>query len=256
LGVWDSYQSRLSVRGATKREVRLNREHDYLHRKVPASLSYQKAIINGAEQEVAIINSDNLEQKTICSMPGDIILCGSLVEWMGNRWLVSETDANNEVYTKGIMLQCNHLLKWIADDGSVVERWSIVSDGTKYLTGETVSMYNENGMSLGDTRISVSLARDEYTVKLGRDVRFLIDDEATDSVLAYRLTKPFKIGGVFNGHGVMSFVLTEVNTEDDDNLELRIADYYKHFPRTNAAAPSTTPVTPGDVNEDGKRVWL
>jgi len=255
MGVWDTYQSRLAAHGTTKREVVLNRERDYLTRKLSASLSYHTATINGAEQAVAIINSDNLNQKTVCSLPGEQLVCGSLVEWSGNHWLVTETDANDEVYTRGIMLQCNHLLRWIAADGNIIERWSIVSDGTKYLTGETVSSYNENGLVLGDTRISVSLARDEYTVQLNRSFRFLIDDEESQSVLAYRITKPFKIGGVYNGSGVMSFVLTEVNTEDDDNLELRIADYYQHFPRADGSVDAS--VVPGQTTtETGKKVWL
>lgn len=254
MGVWDTYQARLSVRGSTKREAALNREKAYLSRKIPSSLSFHVVEMNGSKQNLAIINSDNLNQKTICSMPGEQIEGGSLVYWADNYWLVTEVDANQEVYTKAIMLQCNHKLRWIASDGTIVERWCIVSDGTKYLTGETISSYNDNGMSLGDTRISVSLARDKYTVQLNRGFRFLIDDEDSESVLAYRLTKPFKIGGVFRGAGVMSFVMSEVNTEDDDNLDLRIADYYKHFPRDNNGSNAAIP--PGGQTEDGKKVWL
>lgn len=254
MGVWDIYQSRLSARGNTKREVKLNRERDYISRKLTASLSYHTVSMNGVEQEVAIIDSDNLTLKTLCSMPGEEIISGSLVHWNDNHWLVTAVDVNNEVYTQATMLQCNHLLKWITADGTIVERWCIVSDGTKYLTGETMSSYNDNGMSLGDTRIAVSLARDEYTVKLGREHRFLIDDEESNTVLAYRLTKPFKVGGVFNGHGVMSFVMTEVNTEDDDNFDLHIADYYKYFPHdgSDATDPSESEVP----SSDGKKVWF
>lgn len=258
MGVWDSYQSRLSAMGTTKREAALNREKAYLSRKLPSSLSYHTVSMNGVERNLAIINSDNLNQKTLCSLPGEEIISGSLVYWNDNYWLVTAVDANNEVYTKAIMLQCNHRLRWIAADGHIIERWCIVSDGTKYLTGETISSYNENGMSLGDTRISVSLARDEYTVQLNRGFRFLIDDEDSDTVLAYRLTKPFKIGGVYNGNGVMSFVMTEVNTEDDDNFDLRIADYYKHFPRKTDGNTDNeaTAGAPNNETTDGKKVWL
>ena len=252
MGVWDAYKSRLDARGSTKREVVLNREQNYLLRKLPNNLSYHSVSINGTQQDVAITNSDNLFQKTIYSLPGESILGGSTVFWCDYYWLVTSVDANNEIYTKAIIQQCNHLLKWIADDGSIVERWCIVSDGTKYLTGETMSSYNENGLVLGDTRIAVLLARDSYSVKLNRDCRFLIDDPDSDSVLAYRLTKPFKIGGVYGGNGVVSFVMTEVNTEDDDNFELRIADYYKHFPKNEGV---TSP-PPAQTDNNGKRVWF
>ena len=255
MSVWSSYDSRLAVRGATKRDVILNREKEYLRRKLPASLSYHKATVNDVVQELAIINSDNLHQKTVCSMPGENIISGSLVEWCNRHWLITDVDPNNEVYTRGTMEECNHVLRWIAADGNIIERWCVVNDGTKYLAGETISSYNENGMSLGDTRISVSLARDEYTVQLTRDQRFLIDDEESNSVLAYRLTKPYKIGGVYNNEGVMSFVMTEVNTEDDDNFELRIADYYTHFPRPGVS--DEQPVeTEKPLTATGRRNWL
>lgn len=256
MSVWSSYDSRLAVRGATKRDVILNREKDYLRRKLPASLSYHKTIVNDVEQELAIINSDHLHQKTVCSMPGEDIICGSLVKWCNGHWLVTEVDPNNEVYTRGIMLECNHILRWIAADGNIIERWCVIADGTKYLAGETVGSYNENGLTAGDTRISVSLARDEYTIQLARDQRFLIDDEESDTVLAYRLTKPYKIGGVYGGKGVMTFILTEVNTEDDDNFELRIADYYSHFPRPTVGTDNSQNKVEVATTATGRRNWL
>ena len=48
-------------------------------------------------------------------------------------------------------------------------------------------------------------------------------------MMAFALTKPLKFAGVYGGNGVYKFVLQEVNTTDDDNEELGIADYYKHF---------------------------
>ena len=253
MDVWNSYQSRLAARGGTVRDVRLNRERGFLGRKLPNHLSYHRVLMDGAERQVAIINSDNLNQKTVCSMPGEEILCGAMVQWAGNHWLVTEVDANNEVYTKAIMLQCNYPLRWIAGDGNIIERWCIIDDSTKYLTGETVSSYNENGMVLGDTRMTMTIARDEYTVQFTRENRFLIDDFDSHTVLAYRLSKPFKVGGVYNGHGALRLVLTEVNTEKDDNLELHIADYYKRFPRKT----DPEPVEPGETQTPGgKKVWL
>ena len=116
-----------------------------------------------------------------------------------------------------------------------------------------MSSYNENGMVLGDTRMSITLPRDSDTVQFGRDDRLLVDDYESKKVLAYRITKPFKIGGVYNGHGAMSFVMVEANTEEDDNLELHIANYYKYFPRPT----DPRPVAPGDTeSKNGKKVLL
>ena len=123
-----------------------------------------------------------------------------------------------------------------------------------YLTGE----YGDNDFIVvrGDSRISLTLAKDEYSIQLNRNNRFLIDDYDSKNVLAYRLTKPFKLGGSYNGEGVLNFVLTECNTEDSDNIELHIANYYDHFPKEKPDEPDTpsgdnTPDVP-----DGKKVWL
>lgn len=116
------------------------------------------------------------------------------------------------------------------------------------LTGE----YEDRNfvVTRGDSRIAVTVARTEATAKLGRETRFLIDDPDTGFTLAYALTKPLKVNGewMYNKMGVYKFVMQEVQTTADDNVELGIADYYKHFPKE---PPIIDPVTP-----EGKKVWL
>lgn len=235
MSVFDAYRSRITALGGNRRNAALIRESRYLDDKMSSSLSYHQVIINGNANNVAILNNDNLDTKTICSLPGQDLPHGGLVEWMSNHWLIIERDANNELYTKGTMRQCNYLLRWVADDDTIVERWCIVEDGTKYLTGE----YGDNQyiITRGDSRISLTIAKDEYSIKLCRDNRFLIDDYDSPKVLAYRLSKPFKLGGSFDNTGVLHFVLQECNSEDTDNMELHIANYYDHFPNDVAPEP-------------------
>lgn len=230
---WNAYRSRIELTGATKRDAVLRRGADNLMRMAPDSLAYQQMEIDGVMRNVSVINSDNLNIKTLCSMPGEDLRQGATVSWMGNHWLITGRDAFNELYTKVTMQQCNYLLKWISKDGDVIQRWSIVEDGTKYLTGE----YGDKDfiMIRGDSRITLTLPRDKETLRLNRDNRFLVDDEGSPNVLAYRLTKPFKLGGSFTGNGVLNFVLTECNTEDNDNLELHIANYYDYFQREDTS---------------------
>lgn len=255
---WSVYQARLKGCGQTKRSSVLLREQRFLDAKLSSSLSYHQVLIDGVERQLAVINSDNLDTKTLCSLPGEDIPHGGIVDWMDGKWIITMRDANNEVYTRGTMRQCNYLLRWIAADGNIVERWCIVEDGTKYLTGE----YGDNNyiITRGDTRISLTLPRDEYTIQLNRNNRFLIDDYGSPNVLAYKLSKPFKLGGSYNGNGVLYFVLQECNTEDSDNFELHIANYYNHFPRDKKDGLP-------EVSEDGfdntssedkpeRKVWL
>lgn len=246
MSVWSIYGARMDASGRDRRTRIMQREQAFLRCKQPTSLSYHTVLLDGESRELAVINSDNLNQKTLCSLPGEDIRQGSLVEWEENHWLVTEKDANNELYTKAKMLQCNYLLRWVDDNDQIHERWCIVEDGTKYLTGE----YGDNKyiITRGDSRISMTITRDEHTLRLNRNSRFLIDDYDSPNVLAYRLTKPFKLGGSFNGNGVLNFVLQECNTEDSDNFELHIANYYDHFPREEEAAE---PEPSDEDEEDG-----
>lgn len=259
MSVWDTYLNRIEAHGSTKRNASLIKERRALTGKMKDSLSYHNVIIDGETRSVSIINSDNLNEKLMLSLPGEDFDCGGLVEWSDNHWLISEKDANNEVYTKVKLLQCNYLLHWVDDEHIIHEQWCVIEDGTKYLTGE----YEDRNfiVTRGDSRISMTIAKNTDTAKFGREHRFLIDDPDSGDKLAYLLTKPLKVGKTFNGSGIYAFVLQEVVSTDDDNMELSIADYYKHFPKETQSEPSTT-IKPEDISKDsastndGKKVWL
>ena len=256
MSAWDVYQSRMDAIGTTKREAKFRRESRYLSTKVPDNLSYFTVDIDGVSQDVAIENTDNLDEKFIYSLPGDDITHGGLVEWMDNYWLVTEKDAATELYARAKMIQCNYLLRWVDSNAVIHEQWCIIEDGTKYLTGQYED--REFFVTRGDSRLGMIIAKNEHTTKLKRGCRFLIDDEDSELMLAYELTKPFKLGGVFNKQGVFKFVLQEVNTTEDDNQELRIADYYKQFPRedTGVVSPGLSIDPDNTKTDDGRKVWL
>lgn len=258
---WDLYASRMEMLGETQREATLRRAQRALSRKLPASLAYHQVLIDGEERQIAVINSDALDTKRIVSLPNESLPHGGLVHWMDHHWLITDKDYNTEVCTRAEMRQCNYLLRWIASDGSIVERWCIVEDGTKYMIGESGD--GSNIIVSGDSRIAVTLSKDGYSLALGRNNRFLIDDYASPSVLAYRLTKPLKLGGSYDSHGVLRFILTECNTEDSDNFELRIANYYDAFPDEAESNDTQHEMTSGSVEsvldstgDTGKKVWF
>lgn len=227
---WETYEARNAVRGVTRRDTTLNRAQNRLARKMPQTLSFTDVSVDGVKHSISVIDTDNLDTKLIFTMPNETVKHGGIVEWEGYHWIITEKDAHSEVYTKAKMRQCNYLLKWV-DGQSIIERWCIVEDGTRYLSGEMGD--REFVVLRGDSRVAVTLPKDEHSLRLGRENRFIIDDYGAPSPLAYRLTKPFKLGGSFDEDGVLHFVMYECNTEDDDNLELHIADYYTHFPREN-----------------------
>ena len=256
MDAWSTYQNRINANGGSIRGAMLQREVRMLREKSLHSLAHHNVTINNIQQDVEIVDSDNLNIKFIHSLPGENIDSGDIVEWMGYHWLVIERDANNEIKTKAKMQQCNYLLKWVNNNHEICEQWCIVEDGTKYLTGE----YEDRTLVItrGDSRMAMIIPRTAETVKFNRDCRFLIDDPKSSEQLAYALTKPLKVGQVYNGKGVFGFVLQEVQTTNDDNLDLGIADYYKHFDSDNNLIINTdaTPSTENIVENTGKKVWF
>lgn len=272
MSVWDNYTARTEIRGTTKYSSNHKRESRFINNRLPDNLSYHTVTVFGREhgfnitapniaklsfeQNVAIINSDNLNEKYIYSMPGEDIGHGDLIEWMGNHWLVTERDANTTVYTRAKLLQCNHLLKWVSEDGVLCEQWCVIEDGTKYLTGEYEDKYFV--ATRGDSRIAMTIARNEETVKFNRKNRFMIDDDDSPIKLTYLLTKPLKLGWSFNGDGCYKFVLQEVVSTDNDKRDDGIADYYKTFDKEEQLEDDSEPmINPSNVSEEtGRQVWL
>lgn len=261
MSVWKTYSRRLESKGKTIRDSVLNREKSTLRNKLPDNLSYEDIIIDGRKQCVAVINSDDLNKKYLHSLPDEDISHGGLIFYEDNFWIVTEKDARKELYVTAKMERCNHLLKWITADGIIHEQWSIVEDGTNYLTGE---LEDHNFIATrGDTRIALTVPRTGFTAEFSRQNRFLIDDEASIIKLAYQLTKPFKLTNVFNGDGVFKFILQEVASTEDDNHLLGIADYYKYFPHDDFSDVLISEAT-SLVEEDakvkdtnvGKKVWI
>ena len=219
---WDIYESRM----VTDRQAWLNHTQKTIHRNLLSSLACQEVTIDGESQTVAIIGRTQLDEKRICSLPGESLHHGGLVEFAGYHWLITELDVADEVYQRGIMQRCNHILRWIGKDGELCEKWCIVEDGTKYLIGEKVTSL----MTVGDSRIAITVGKDDETIELGRGHRFLVDDELVEQPSVYQITKANRFFNTTNCDGVFRFILTEVALTHEDNIEQRIADYTKWTP--------------------------
>lgn len=224
--VLGNYRDRLGASEAPKRDLVKMRTQRLLHHKHKASLSYKTVLINGVQQNVSIIDTTDLSEKKIFSMPSETLLHGGLVDWEDSKWLITEINAHSELYEEGRIKRCNHLLKWKDNDGMIQERWCIVEDGTKYLIGEKDGRDGRNTvMTIGDARLALTIAKDEATEQFKRGTRFIIDDVDSDEQLAYEITKSNRLFNIYNDIGVYRFILNEVVITDDDNMDIRVADY-------------------------------
>jgi len=268
MGAWDDYSSRINATGATKRSATIAREKRHIEHMIVDNPSYTTvylypaayghnissatAISNRVTKNVSIINTSKPNEKKMISMPGEDIDAGSLISWMNEYWLVTERDSNTTIYTTTKIVQCNHLLKWldtVADE--TISQWCVIGTASTSI-GE--SMDGSKMVTAVDSKISMLIARNAYTVAFDRNKRFLIDDDDAPHKMAYQLSRPLKVGSVYNSKGVLDFTLQETTATEDDNHELGIADYYLQYSRNTLNA--TSDPTPSSTNTTGRKKWM
>lgn len=147
MSAWDSYINLRETLGATKREMWVRHTRSNIARKMLESPSCRDVQINDIDQTVCIVHTAELDQKKIYSLPGEHLEHGGLVTFAENKWLITELDADNLIYDRGIMQRCNHILRWISKSGELKEKWCYVVDGTKLELREIVlAWHTGNGM--------------------------------------------------------------------------------------------------------------
>lgn len=239
MGVWDAYRDRMERDGQTKRDAWITNARQSIGRKLLDSPSCRKVLVDGEEQMISVMRHAQSGYKKIASMPGETLKHGGLVDFANGKWLITDIDPDDVVYQRGIMRQCNHVLRWVSSKtGEIREKWCVVEDGTKYLIGERTREF----LTIGDGRMAVTIAKDPETIELCRGLRFLIDDEDSEFVTAYQITKSNKLFSVYNGEGCFRFILNEVQLTDNDDVEKRIADYKNRM--SDETIGSLVPVFP------------
>nr|DAN85554.1 MAG TPA: head closure knob [Caudoviricetes sp.] len=224
----EAYFDRIRWQGCTKRDAVKRRTQRSLPRKAGESMSSPLDVsINGIHAQVLITNKPDSQQKKLIVLDGDL-KAGSIVAWGESHWLVVDTDQNDEVYPSGDIERCNYVLKFKNAAGEVVQKHCIIADVTKYLIGEAW----KSMMTIGDSRMSLTIPRDADTAILKRGMRFLIDDPIAEETCAYEITKPDRVTNVYDGYGVYKYLCREVNSADTDNKAELIPDNTKYEPAT------------------------
>lgn len=140
LSVWDAYAERISQAG-TLRDALVEQAKDAISHMVYDSPSCHRILVDGVEQSAMITHRARINEKRISSLPREHLKHGGLVDFADSKWLITELDADNEIYDRGVMIRCNYLARWIGRDGTLKEKWCVVEDGTK------LKRYMRNGLA-------------------------------------------------------------------------------------------------------------
>ena len=226
---FDTYKSRLHLRGSTNRERELYHEKRELTLNAINSLSCKDCLVNGVPQKLVIDDGTLPYYKDVKSLPDEYFDAGDYVEWADAMWLMVSCDWDKEVYTYGKMQQCNYVLKWQNVNADVIERWSVVLSASKYNNGQ---LYN-NVIVVGSNQLMVYLPIDEETLKLKSNKRLMVDFN-TELPKCYDVTRVDTVtmgyDGTaeprYDGKGCILLVLTETEINPDvDRIDLMLCDY-------------------------------
>lgn len=244
---FDTYKSRLHLRGSTTRERELFHEKRELALKAVNSLSCKDCLVNGVAQKLIIDDGTLPYYKEVKSLPDEYFDAGDYVEWADAMWLMVSCDWDKEVYTYGKMQQCNYVLKWQNTDADVIERWSVISSASKYNNGQ---LYN-NIIVVNSNQLMVYLPIDSETLKLKSNKRLMVDFN-TEAPKCYDVTRVDTVtmgyDGIaeprYDGKGCILLILTETEINPDtDRIDLMLCDYI---------TPNVNPSTSLEVSYSGK----
>lgn len=253
-----------------KREKELVKVNRNANKHFDDTFDTQDVLVNEIPMQLMIIKDTdgNTYKKKIKSRHKDIIKLGDYVKWNNQIWMITLLDSDDKAWNRGYMYLCEILLRWQDDNGNIIERWGYSEDYTKYSMGES----GNSTITVGDYQYGITLPVDEYTKKLTRKNRFVVDFEGNYPPDTYRLTgkkgfisdyRYFDKGGVFTI--TLSYEqfnkVTDKLVKLENNTEVWICDY--KTPSTSTLPPSepdnpTTSViiTGGDTLRYGRsKTW-
>jgi hypothetical protein len=150
-------------------------------------------------------------------------------------------------YDEGVFEECNHVLKWINENGKIVERPCLLINNTKYTGG--IKTQTE-GITEVQAMINIVVRCDEETDKITYGKRFYAMKNAWRVTLIDDVTI----------ENTYSFTLGKSSLTSNDNTILGICDYYAHkyimtlpLISENIIIGGTYQIQP-EVTDDGKPI--
>lgn len=211
----------------TKKEADIRELRYELARFFERTIDAEEVEIGKEKYTLLITRTEDENIKRIKSHPDETFKLGAIVSWCGVDWIVHKKDMDMRLQTKGRMKLCNCCLRWRLKDGAVVEYPGFAEDATKYSEG----IQGGAQLKIGEFQVKVVVTLDEYTAKLRRDMRFLIDagqyigsfGAGDMRPSAFRISRRNVITGTVHDEGYVEITLIEdqfVEGKDDPALML------------------------------------
>lgn len=167
--------------------------------------------------DVQIVDkSDIRDEKLLTTFYDTPFTSGGIVDWKNDKWMVTLTDEMSDIYRRGAIRRCATSLKWIDDEGKLIEEWI----SFKMDSPANFGLEERKIILFPNERRQLMLRLNDDTRKINKNQRFILDGRAWSVMSIDRLSVD----------NIMYLVLDEdQNVLPDDNLELGVANYYSRL---------------------------
>ena len=226
---WDLYNKRLNINGSTKRERDLQSLQNTLNNKLPDLLSYKTVKINGADASIEIVKTTKDYIKVIHSLPNTSFDCGDYVLYSGNTYLITEIDADKDVYISGKMQLCNYTLKFQHSTTGTILSYPCIDESSN-----TVGIDESNTINTLSGVRKIELPFDDNTKLIDYDDRFFT---SRSKPITSKVTNINDTEYSFGDKGLIVFTLESDSAYNPqtDRFDLGICNYFE---------PTVTPTPP------------
>ncbi len=145
------------------------------------------------------------------------------IKYDGAIWLIMTEPADNCIYDKCVLHQCNYILKWQNTTKDIIYCPASIENASQYNTGEEGNKI----LMLGYNQLMAYVSLDDDTVVIDRNLRLFVDYNKVNSI-PYKVTRPDTVAFSYGKNRVMCLVLTEDQyNPKTDSIENWLCDYFK-----------------------------
>lgn len=221
---WSLYRSLVTAPIASKSDI-VRQARDDFAEGAQYSPAWTMAKIGANEIGILLRSGDNPNIKLFNAAYDSGILVGDVLEINDAHYLCTDLSNADDVTLRGMLSECNLMLRFQLGTSAIVERYCIFDSGVY----STTIAETPKGQ-VGDAQFKLLLPYDAYTCKLQRDKRLatevLYHQSSTPTLRCFRVTSNDSTSSNF-GHGkIFELKLREDQfAPSKDNVELLICNY-------------------------------
>lgn len=220
----NSYSSTETV---SKKESEIYELKQHIAKTFSDSLDYHdETLKNTVKQRFVISYHKDENKKKITAFPNELLNIGDMIDCFELKWLITNINPDQQVYTKGTMQQCNYTLPFQNSTPTIIQEPCIVLSQSDSLSGEDTG----NIITIPDTQRVVYVQYNDNTAKLVEGKRLFIDKLCAKPKV-FKITKIDRIYYMQGINGLWKLTCDEdLTVGADDRPDLLIADYVTDTP--------------------------